>query len=165
MKERLFRHVPHPHMSKNAAVVHAVHKSSGNFNQRVAIGMTKIFQSMSTFWLILAWIVLWILANATIVRFDPLPWPLLLCLASVPQLPLMIVIMVGQGLLAHHQEMQSEEQYKAALNTYHDIEQIVAHLDAQDVEVLKIAQSVDALALAVDKLVRRVDAATGRGAA
>jgi hypothetical protein len=38
-------------------------------------------------------IVLWIAANATIVHFDPMPWPLLLCLASVPQLPLMIVMM------------------------------------------------------------------------
>ena len=80
---------------------------------------------------------LWIVANATIVRFDPLPWPLLLALASVPQLPLMIVIMVGQGLLGRKQELQSEEQYNTTMKTYHDIEQVLQHLSAQDDELLK----------------------------
>jgi Protein of unknown function (DUF1003) len=103
----------------------------------VAVGLTNIFQAMPTFWLIMAWIILWIAANATIVHFDPLPWPLLLCLASVPQLPLMIVIMVGQGLLGRKQELQSEEQYNTTIKTYHDIEQIMAHLSAQDEEILK----------------------------
>ncbi|MDQ2716884.1 MAG: DUF1003 domain-containing protein [Chloroflexota bacterium] len=92
---------------------------------------------MPTFWLIMAWIVLWIIANATIVHFDPLPWPLLLCLASVPQLPLMIVIMVGQGLLGRKQELQSEEQFNTTQRTYHDIEQIMTHLTVQDEELLR----------------------------
>jgi uncharacterized membrane protein len=69
--------------------------------------------------------------------WDRLPWPLLLCLASVPQLPLMIVIMVGQGLLGRKQELQSEEQYNTTMKTYHDIEEIMQHLTAQDTELLR----------------------------
>jgi uncharacterized membrane protein len=118
-------------------VIFEAEKAAGNFNQQVAIGLTKVFQAMPTFWLITGWIFLWIAANATIVHFDPLPWPLLLTLASVPQLPLMVVIMVGQGLLGRKQELQSEEQYNTTIQTYHDIEQIMAHLSAQDTELLK----------------------------
>ena len=84
----------------------------------------------------------WIAANATIVRFDPIPWPLLLALASVPQLPLMIVIMVGQGLLGRKQELQAEEAYQTTLKSFHDVEQIMAHLDAQDEKILEILESL-----------------------
>ena len=133
----LFKHEPHPHQVQNANVLFEAEKATANFNQQVAVGMTKLFSAMPTFWLITAWIILWILANATIAHFDPLPWPLLLCLASVPQLPLMIVIMVGQGLLGRKQEIQAEEQYKTTINTYHDIEQVMAHMSAQDEEILR----------------------------
>jgi len=133
----LFQHTPHPHQPRNVNLIFEAEKAAGNFNQKVAVGLTSIFQAMPTFWLIMLWIVLWITANATIVHFDPLPWPLLLALASVPQLPLMIVIMVGQGLLGRKQELQSEEQYNTTMKTYHDIEQIMAHLSAQDEEILK----------------------------
>ena len=122
---------------RNVNLVFEAEKAAANFNKKVAIGMTSIFQAMPTFWLIMGWIVLWIIANATIVHFDPLPWPLLLTLASVPQLPLMIVIMVGQGLLGRKQELQSEEQFNTTMKTYHDIEQIMEHLSAQDAELLK----------------------------
>jgi uncharacterized membrane protein len=136
-RRTLFTNTVHPHQPRNVNLVLEAEKAAGNFNQKVAVGLTTIFQAMPTFWLIMAWIVLWIVANATIVRFDPLPWPLLLTLASVPQLPLMIVIMVGQGLLGRKQELQSEEQYNTTMKTYHDIEQIMQHLSAQDDELLK----------------------------
>src|SRR3954470_21579302 len=96
-RDKLFDHKLAPHKPRNVNKVHAAEKASGGFNQKVAIRLTAIFQAMPTFWLIIAWFVLWIGANATIATFDRLPWPLLLTLASIPQLPLMIVIMVGQG--------------------------------------------------------------------
>ncbi len=133
----LFRNSPAMHQPRNVNLLFETEKAAGNFNQKVAVGLTKLFQAMPTFWLILLWIVLWIVANATIVHFDPLPWPLLLTLASVPQLPLMIVILVGQGLLGRRQELQSEEQYNTTKKTYHDIGQIMEHLSAQDAELMK----------------------------
>jgi uncharacterized membrane protein len=136
-KRILFESKLHPHQPRNVNLLIEAEKAASSFNQKVAVGMTRLFSAMPTFWLIMAWIVLWIVANATIVHFDPMPWPLLLCLASVPQLPLMIVIMVGQGLLGRQQELQAEEQFNTTVKTYHDIEQIMEHLSAQDAELLK----------------------------
>ncbi|GCE14779.1 DUF1003 domain-containing protein [Tengunoibacter tsumagoiensis] len=136
LRKSLFHSAPGGHTPSNVNRVFEMEKAAGNFNQKVAVSMTNLFSAMPTFWLIVTWIILWIVSNATIAHFDPLPWPLLLCLASVPQLPLMIVIMVGQGLLGRKQELQSEEQYKTTMNTYHDIEQIMTHLGSQDEAIL-----------------------------
>lgn len=137
-----FQHTPHPHQPVNVNLLFEAEKACGNFNQRVAVALTRVFQAMPTFWLIMLWITFWIVSNATILHFDRLPWPLLLALASVPQLPLMIVIMVGQGLLGRHQELQSNEQYNTTIKTYHDIEQVMAHLSAQDMEILRQTQMI-----------------------
>lgn len=136
-RRSLFHYTPHPHKPRNVNAIFEAEKAAGNFNQKVAVGMTQVFSAMSTFWVIALWIVLWIIANATIAHFDPMPWPLLLCLASVPQLPLMIVIMVGQGLLGRKQELQAEEQFQTTMKTYNDIEQVMKHLSLQDEEILR----------------------------
>lgn len=133
----LFQHNPFPHKPRNVNLVHEAEKKEAGFNQKIAIRMTTLFQSMWTFWAILAWIVLWIVLNLLPFAWDRLPWPLLLCLASVPQLPLMIVIMVGQGLLGRKQELQADEAFNTTMKTYHDIEEIIQHLSAQDAELLK----------------------------
>jgi uncharacterized membrane protein len=135
----LFHHDPHPHQPRNINLIHEAEKAAAGLNQRVAMGMTQVFQSMITFWIILIWIVGWILFNLLPLAWDRLPWPLLLCLASVPQLPLMIVIMVGQGLLGRKQELQADEQFRTTMSTYHDIEGIMKHLVAQDAELLRHA--------------------------
>ncbi|GHO73855.1 hypothetical protein KSD_16260 [Ktedonobacter sp. SOSP1-85] len=49
----------------------------------------------------------------------------------------MIVIMLGQGLLGKQQEIQVNEQYTTTLKTYHDIEEVMKHLAAQDEEILR----------------------------
>lgn len=135
----LFHHEPRQHLPRNVNELHEAEKASAGFNQRVAVHMTHIFQSMITFWAILFWIVGWILLNFLPFGWDRLPWPLLLCLASVPQLPLMIVIMVGQGLLGRKQELQADEQFNTTMSTYHDIEEVMKHLAAQDAELLRHA--------------------------
>ncbi|HLG77927.1 MAG TPA: DUF1003 domain-containing protein [Ktedonobacteraceae bacterium] len=139
------RHAIHLHPPRNVNVMFEAEKAAAGFNQRVAIALTKLFSAMPTFWLILAWIVLWITANATIVHFDPLPWPLLLCLASVPQLPLMIVIMVGQNLLGRQQELQAEEQFNTTMKTFEDIKYIITHLQMQKAEVEQQTQMLRAM--------------------
>jgi uncharacterized membrane protein len=142
---KLFIHTPHLHATRNVNLIHEAELAAGDFNQKVAVRLTTIFQAMPTFWLIVAWFVLWIGANATIAHFDPIPWPLLLTLASIPQLPLMVVIMVGQGLLGRKQELQSEEQFNTTENTYDDIKQVMQHLSAQDDELLKQTRMLLAL--------------------
>jgi uncharacterized membrane protein len=144
-ERQLFIHTPHLLATRNVNLVQEAELAAGNFNQKVAVGLTNVFQAMPTFWAIIAWFVLWVGANATIAHFDPIPWPLLLTLASIPQLPLMIVIMVGQGLLGRKQELQSEEQFNTTQNTYNDIKQVMQHLTAQDDELLKQTRMLIAL--------------------
>jgi uncharacterized membrane protein len=148
-------------------LIHQAELAAGGLNQKVAMGLTSVFQAMPTFWLIILWFVLWIGANATIARFDPLPWPLLLTLASIPQLPLMIVIMVGQGLLGRKQELQADEQFNTTQKTYHDIEQVMAHLSAQDEELLKHTQMLlrlmEANNIALEQLAAQQNDGTGEG--
>lgn len=45
--------------------------------------------------------------------------------------------MVGQNVLGRKAELQADEQYNTTIKTYHDIEQMMEHLNAQDNELLK----------------------------
>src|SRR5437016_12013669 len=47
--------------------------------------------------------------------------------------------MVGQNVLGRKSELQAEEQFNTTMSTYHDIEQIMQHLLAQDAELLRHA--------------------------
>ena len=44
--------------------------------------------------------------------------------------------MVGQNVLGRKSELQADEAFKTTMSTYHDIEQIMLHLSAQDAELL-----------------------------
>ena len=52
------------------------------------------------------------------------------------QLVLLPVIMVGQNVLGRKAELQADEQFRTTMSTYHDIEQIMQHLSAQDAELV-----------------------------
>src|SRR6266516_7901111 len=53
------------------------------------------------------------------------------------QLVLLPIIMVGQNVLGRKTELQADEQFRTTMSTYHDIEQIMLHLSAQDAELLR----------------------------
>ena len=44
--------------------------------------------------------------------------------------------MVGQNVLGRKAELLADEQFHTTMSTYHDIEQIMQHLSAQDAELL-----------------------------
>ena len=54
----LFHHQPHQHQPRNVNALHEAEKAAGGFNQKVAVGMTGVFQAMPTFWVIIIWITL-----------------------------------------------------------------------------------------------------------
>ena len=142
-KQTFYERAKRFYLPHNVNALHKAEQAAAGINQRVAIGMTRLFSSMLTFWLILVWIVGWIVLNVLPFGWDRLPWPLLLALASVPQLPLMIVIMVGQAVLGRHQELQADEMYHTSQQSYHDIEEIMKHLDAQDSQMLDILKRLE----------------------
>lgn len=47
---------------------------------------------------------------------------------------------VGPSVLGEHAELQADEQFRTTMSTYHDIEQIMQHLSAQDAELLRHAK-------------------------
>jgi hypothetical protein len=56
------------------------------------------------------------------------------------QLVALSVLAVGQQVLSKQSELMAEEQFHATINSYHDIEQIMQHLCAQDAELLRHAK-------------------------
>jgi hypothetical protein len=56
------------------------------------------------------------------------------------QLVALSVLAVGQQVLSKQSELMANEQYHTTINSYHDIEQIMQHLSAQDAELLRQAK-------------------------
>ena len=53
------------------------------------------------------------------------------------QLTMLPILSVGQNVLSKHQEDQANEVFLTTERSFHDIEHIVKHLEAQDQELLK----------------------------
>lgn len=157
-KRSLFHRMHHVHTPRNVNEVHASELESAGFNKRVAIGITKILSSMVTFWLVGIVITVWILVSFTSIPWDKMPWPLLLTLLNIPQISMMIGLGVGQGVLGRKQELQADEQYRTTMKTYHDIEQVMQHLEVQDSELIKQTQLLNALTTTILKAAERRDA-------
>jgi len=91
----------------------------------------------------LIWIVwqLWLDKGA----FDPYPFAFLLFLGNIVQLLLMPLIMVGQNVQCRHAELRAEEQFKTTTTSYHELEQIMAHLDALDKELVRQTKMMEVI--------------------
>lgn len=146
----LYRHIPHPHKPRNIIEAHKEERAKGGlykrFNEKSAVLLTRIFQTMGLFWTLNLFLLIWMGGNSIgIWHFDPMPFPLLLFLWNIPQLPLLPLLAIGQGILGRRQELQAEEQFNTTMKTYHDIEQVMQHLAAQDEELLKQTKILIAL--------------------
>jgi uncharacterized membrane protein len=131
----LFRHEPHQHQPRNVNQLHEAEQAASGFNTRLAVTLTH---GTGTMWTAYAFTVL-----ACIGLFGLLGWlnPFTFLLTTwisqqFLQLVLLPVIMVGQNVLGRKAELLADEQFHTTLSTYHDIEQIMQHLSAQDAELL-----------------------------
>ncbi len=132
----LFHNEPHQHQPRNVNLLHETEQAASGFNTRVAVVLTK---GVGTMWTAYIFMVL-----AVIGLFGLLGWlnPFTFLLATwvsqqFLQLVLLPVIMVGQNVLGRKAELQADEQFRTTMSTYHDIEQIMQHLSAQDAELLR----------------------------
>lgn len=131
----LFHHEPHLHQPRNVNLIHEEERAAGGFNEKVAIWLTK---SVGTMWTAYTFAVIAIVGLFAILGvFTPIV-ALLVAWASqtLIQLVLLPVIMVGQNVLGRKAELQADEAFKTTMSTYHDIEQMMLHLAAQDAELL-----------------------------
>lgn len=133
----LFQHTPHKHKPRN---INVIHEQEQGFNQRLAVLITKGFGSMVAFYILVAWMLIWmLLATLGIWLFakDSYPFSFLLFLSNLIQLWALPILSVGQNVLSRKAELQADEAYQATLKSFHDIEQIMLHLQEQDQELLK----------------------------
>ena len=135
----LFHHEPHQHQPRNVNLLMQAERAAGGFNEKLAIWLTN---SVGTMWTAYAFAMIAVVGLFAILGlFNPLV-ALLVAWASqtLIQLVLLPVIMVGQNVLGRKAELQADEQFRTTMSTYHDIEQIMQHLSAQDAELLRHAK-------------------------
>jgi uncharacterized membrane protein len=137
----LFHHELHQHQPRNVNVLHEAEKKASGFNQKIAILLTKGVGTMVCAYIfaVLAIIGFPGLVNAQISQW--VQWTS----QTFIQLTMLSVIMVGQSVLGRKQELQADEQFNTTVSTYHDIEQMMQHLSAQDAELLRHAKLLEHL--------------------
>src|SRR5215469_11899796 len=135
----LFRHEPHQHQPRNVNLLMEAEQATAGFNTKLAVALT---QGTGTMWTAYIFAILAITG-----LFGLLGWlnPFVFLLTTwisqqFLQLVLLPVILVGQNVLSHKAELQADEQFHTTMSIYHDIEQIMQHLSAQDTELLRHAK-------------------------
>jgi uncharacterized membrane protein len=129
---------PHWHKIVNVNDLHRYEQEHSGINQRIALRLTHLFQTAWAFWLL----AIWIAVLATIGHYNPLPWVLLLALASTPPLLLMVVVIIGQSVIGRHQELQADETYEQACKTYQDTESLMKQYSVLMEEVSQIKNTL-----------------------
>ena len=133
-----YRHVPHSHQPKNVNEVHAQGQLS--LNDKIAVFITRIVSTMQTTYIFA------ILAIIGFPGFNATPTQYVQWVSQTfIQLVALSVLAVGQQVLSKQGELMAQEQYHATINSYHDIEQIMQHLCAQDAELLRHAKMLEHL--------------------
>lgn len=119
--------------------VNAKHKTTLSLQDKIALLSTKIIGTMYAVYFFIVFMSGWMLWQTMFAKkpFDPYPFAFLLFLGNIVQLLLMPLIMVGQNLQGRHAEIRSEEEYRTTISSYHDIEQILLHLNEQDKQMEK----------------------------
>ena len=138
-----FEHVPHPHIAER--------QKSGppktadghvGFNGKIALTLTTI---VGTMWCAYAFAVLAFVALPSALSsgrlLDLIQW----ISQTFIQLVMLSVIMVGQNILGKSADKRAEMTYKDADATFHEAEQIQAHLLQQDAAVNALLDKVQAL--------------------
>ena len=135
----LFHHEPHQHQPRNVNLLHEAEQTASGFNTRVAVALTK---GVGTMWTAYAFVVLAFIGLFAILGLLNPIVALLVAWASQTflQLVFLPIIMVGQNVLGRKTELQADEQFRTTMSTYHDIEQVMNHLSAQDAELVHLTK-------------------------
>jgi hypothetical protein len=131
----LYQHTAHPHQPRNVNHVHRREQEAAGFNTRVAVWLTKNVGTMQCAYLFAG------IGIGSLVGVATNNVVLAAVFGSISsyflQLVLLPILSVGQNVLGRHQELQAEEVFRTSQRSFHDIEEIMAHLSAQDDELLK----------------------------
>jgi hypothetical protein len=135
-----FEHVPHPHI--------AARKKSGppktadehvGVNGRIALSLTTV---VGTMWCAYAFAVLALIALPSALQDGSLLAIIQWISQTFIQLVMLSVIMVGQNILGKASDKRAQMTYDDAEATFHEAEQIQAHLSQQDAAVNALLDKV-----------------------
>ncbi|MCL5773018.1 MAG: DUF1003 domain-containing protein [Firmicutes bacterium] len=138
----------HKHARHKPENVNEKHKTKLGLQDRIALVITAAVGTMYAVYFFAICMAGWMLWQNYFTNkpFDPYPFAFLLFLGNIVQLLLMPLIMVGQNLQGQHSEIRAEEEFKITTTSYHDIEHILKHLEAQDEEILRQTKMIEELA-------------------
>jgi hypothetical protein len=131
----LYQHSANRHQPRNVNRVHRTELQAAGFNTRVAVWLTKNVGTMQCAYLFAG------IGIGSLVGVFTNNVVLAAVFGSLSsyflQLVLLPILSVGQNVLGRHQELQADEMFKTSQRSFHDIEEIMGHLSAQDAELLK----------------------------
>ncbi|HEU0004228.1 MAG TPA: hypothetical protein VFQ36_25210 [Ktedonobacteraceae bacterium] len=155
----LFRHEPHQHQPRDVNKVQKAEQQG--FNTHLAVWLTRNVGTMACAYLFA------VIGIAGLIGAFTNNTSLVLIFGSISsyflQLVLLPVILVGGNVLNRHQELQSEETFQTSQHSFHDIEQIMEHLSAQDAELLKQSHMIIHLLKASGISLEQLTAIQGNG--
>jgi hypothetical protein len=135
-----YKHVPSPHFLKNVNRLHEAEQMAAGINTKIAIAITRGMGTMLCAYMFAAIALFGFPGfHSTIPQY--VQW----ISQTFIQLTALSVLAVGQSVLSRHQELQAEEQFETSQHSFHDIEQIMLHLDKQDEAILQILTRLEQL--------------------
>jgi hypothetical protein len=138
-----FEHRPHPRIAerKKAGPPKTTDERVG-FNGRVALILTTV---VGTMWCAYAFAALALVALPDALKSGGL-LPLIQWVSQTfIQLVMLSVIMVGQNILSRASDKRADMTYKDAEATFHEAQQIQAHLKAQDDAMNALLEKIEKL--------------------
>jgi len=130
----LYTHTAHPHTPRNVNAQHKAERTG--FNQRAALLLTRATGNMWCAYLFggigVGSLVGVITNNLTLALLFGAVSSYFLQLIFLP------IIQTGSNILSRHAELQADEMFATSQHSFADIEQIAAHLTAQDAKILEI---------------------------
>ena len=144
-----FEHVPHPHIAarKKTGPPKTTDEHVG-VNGRVALTLTTV---VGTMWCAYAFAVLALIALPSALQDGSMLAIIQWISQTFIQLVMLSVIMVGQNILGRASDKRAEMTYDDADATFHEAEQIQAHLKEQDAAVNALLDKVSQLEQALAK--------------
>ena len=143
-----FEHIPHPHIAarKKSGPPKTTDEHEG-VNGKIALGLTT---GVGTMWCAYAFACLALVALPSALQgglFPLIQW----VSQTFIQLVMLSVIMVGQNILGKASDKRADMTYKDADATFHESEQIQAHLIDQDHAINDLLDKVGKLEAALVK--------------
>jgi hypothetical protein len=142
-----FVHVPHPHIAnrKKAGPPKTTDEHVG-INGKVALSLTTI---VGTMWCAYAFAVLALVALPSAIQGGSVLALVQWLSQTFIQLVMLSVIMVGQNILSRASDKRADMTYQDADATFHESEQIQAHLLEQDAAINTMLDKVTKLEAAL----------------